>query len=112
MPFQDEWGHDPSAQMLRRVFSQMEKAQQGLLSDLNISPFDQRLRCGRENARDLFERIWPSAIKKGVATSEEEAVHLYIHCLSHALALNGIEVSEKALQKDERIIKFFKEELR
>ena len=111
MLFQDEWDHDPSIQMLRRIFSQMEKAQQGLLRDLNISLFDQRLRCSRENARNLFERIWPSAIRKGVAISEEDAVSLYIHCLAHALSLNGIKVPGKALQKDERIAKFFREEL-
>ena len=63
-PFEDEWGHDPSVQSMRRVFCFMEEAQQQLLRDLNISLFDQRLRRGREHALKLFEQAWPLAIKE------------------------------------------------
>ncbi len=55
MPFEDEWGHDPSVQSMRRVFSWMEEAQQELLGHLDISLFDKRLR----NVRGERERCRP-----------------------------------------------------
>ena len=65
MPFEDEWGHDPSVQSMRRVFSFMEEAQQELLRRLNISLFDKRLRRSREQALELFEQSLASGCQKG-----------------------------------------------
>ncbi len=111
MSFQDEWAHDPSVQMMRKVFSQMEKAQEGLLRNLKISPFDQRLRDGREHARDLFERLWPLAAKKRIVVGEKEAALLYVHCLSHALSSKGVKAASKGLEENEEIVRFLKENL-
>ena len=109
-PFEDQWGHDPSVQSMRHIFSLMEEVQQQLLRDLKISLFDQRLRRGRQQALELFEQAWPSAIKKGIITSEKDAVPLYLHCLAHGLKLARIEVPNESLPKDEKIIRFLQKE--
>jgi len=108
--FKDEWGHDPSIQSMRRVFSYMEEAQQQLLKDLKISLFDQRLRPGRQRALGLFERAWPLAIKRGIITSEKDAAPFYLHCLAQALKLVRIEVPNELLPKDEKFISILQKE--
>ncbi|MBS3920122.1 MAG: hypothetical protein KG012_14715 [Deltaproteobacteria bacterium] len=112
MPTQDEWGHDPTVQMMRRIFSLMENSQKDLLRDLNISLFDPRLRRARSRARDLFEQTWPLAMQKEIVSNERGATLLYMHCLAHTLSLNGIEVPEQVSSKDERIAMFLRKELR
>ncbi len=109
MPFEDEWGHDPSVQSMRRVFSSMEEAQRELLSWLNISYLDRRLRRSREQALELFERAWSNAVRKGVM-GEKDAASLYLHCLARTLRSAGVEVSEELLPGDEKIIHLFKKE--
>jgi hypothetical protein len=110
-PLEDEWGHDPSVQSMRRVFSFMGEAQQELLRRLNISPFDQRLRRVRRQALELFERAWPLAVRQGMIMSEKDAAPLYIHCLARALSLVGVEVPGALLPGDEKIIRFLQEKL-
>ena len=110
MPSQDEWSHDPSVQIMRQIFSRMEKAQEELLRDLNISPLDPRLREGRKHARDLFERLWPRGAKKRIIADEKEAALLYIHCLAHGLSQEGIDVGSRILVKDEKIVRLLEEE--
>jgi hypothetical protein len=107
--FEDERGHDPSIQSMRRAFSYMEEAQQGLLNHLNISPFDQRLRCAREKALELFERTWPLAVRQGIVANEKDAAPLYLHCLAGAFSSIGVQVSREFLPEDEKIILFLKE---
>ncbi len=110
-PFEDEWGHDPSVQSMRRVFSFMGDAQQELLRRLNISLFDQRLRRVRRQALELFERAWPLAVRQGMIMSEKDAALIYIHCLARALSLVGVEVPGALLPGDEKIIRFLQEKL-
>ncbi len=109
-PFEDEWGHDPSVQSMRRVFSYMEEAQRQLLRDLSISLFDQRLRRGRQQALELFEQAWPLAVKKGIIASEKDAAPFYLHCLAQALKLARIEVPNESLPKDEKMIRLLQKE--
>jgi len=111
IPLGDEWGHDPSVQSMRRVFSYMEKAQHELLMHLNISLFDKRLRSVREQALELFEKTWSRAVRQGIIGNEREAAPLYIHCLARALSPGGVEVPKDMLPRDEKIIRFLKEEL-
>src|SRR4030042_4552575 len=111
MPLGDEWGHDPSVQSMRRTFSYIEKAQHELLMHLNISLFDKRLRSVREQALELFERAWPLAVRQGIIGNEREAAPLYIHCLVRALSSIGVAVPKDMLPRDEKIIRFLKEEL-
>lgn len=107
----DEWGHDPSVQSLRRVFSYMEKAQSEWLSHLNISFYDQGLRNVRKQALELFERAWPQAVRQGVIGNEKEAASLYLHCLTRASSSIGIKVPDIPLPENEKIIRFLKEKL-
>ncbi len=109
MPFEDEWGHDPSVQSMQRVFSFMEEAQQELLVHLNISFFDKRLRSVGKQALELFEKAWPLAIRKGIIISEKDAAPLYIHFLALALNLVGVGVPRELLPGDEKITRFLKE---
>jgi hypothetical protein len=110
-PFEDEWGHDPSVQSMRRIFFYMEEAQRGLLNHLNISLFDKRLRRSREKALELFEQAWSRAVRKGMVTSEKDAALFYTHCLARALSSDGIEVPKDLLPGDEKIIRFLQEGL-
>jgi hypothetical protein len=103
MPFEDEWGHDPAVQSLRRVFSSIEEAQRKFLSGLNISYLDRRLRSSREQALELFERAWTKAGRKGVM-DEKDAAPLYLHCLARTLRSAGVEVPEELLPGNEKII--------
>jgi hypothetical protein len=107
VPFQDEWGHDPSVQSMRRVFSSMEEAQRELLSCLNISVLDRRLRRSREQALELFERTWFKATRRGMM-GEEDAAPLYLHCLAQSLRSTGVEVPEELLPRDEKVIHLLK----
>lgn len=110
MPPQDEWGHDPSVQSMRRVFSLMEETQRELLRRLDISLFDPRLRLSREQAVELFEQAWPLAIKQGIILNEKDTAPLYIHCLARALGSLGVEVPNGLLPGDEKIIHFLQKE--
>lgn len=108
----DEWGYDPSVQMMRRIFALMEKAQGEMLERLSISPFDPNLRRVRSRARDFFEETWPIAMRKEIVSDDQETVRLYLCCLRHAMRLNGVRISDQAFSQDERIEQFLKETLR
>ena len=110
MPFEDEWGRDPSVQSMRRVFSFIEAAQQELLLCLNLSFLDRRLRRSREQALEFFERTWSKAVRRGMM-SEKDAAPLYVHCLARTLRLAGVEVPEELLPRDEKVIRFLQKEL-
>ena len=108
---QDEWGHDPSVQSMRRVFTLMEAAQEELLRHLNISPFDPRLRRSREQALKLFEQAWPLAVTQGIIGNDKEAAPLYLHCMARALSSAGVEVPKELLPRDEKITRLLQKEL-
>ena len=103
---QDDWGHDPSVQMMRRVFAGMERAQKELLMGLKLSPLDGRLRRVRESALDLFEQAWPRAQRKGLTQAEEDAVALYLHCLVAMLTRARIEVPPGSFPENQKIVDF------
>ena len=111
MTIQDDWGHDPSVQSMRRIFAYMETAQKKLLGRLNISPLDTRLRRWREEAQVLFERTWPLASRKGITGSEDDVASLYLHCLARILLLSGVEVTNEALPSDNKILRLLNERL-
>lgn len=112
MPLRDEWGNDPTVQMMRRIFSLMEKAQAEMMEHLTVSPFDPKLRRVRSRARDFFEETWPIAIQKEIVSNDQETILLYLSCLRHALKLNGFNIPYPIPPKDERMERFLKETLR
>ena len=107
----DDWARDPSVQMMRRVFSCMEKQQGKLLQQLCIAPFDVRLRKWRASALVWFEQVWISAANKGIHLGEEAAAAAYAHCLGRAIASEGVSVPLEALPKNEDIAMLLKEVL-
>jgi hypothetical protein len=84
----------------------MEMAQKKILEQLNLSPFDLRLRNVREKARISFDRAWASGLQQGIIEQEEDAVSLYAYCLERSLNSEGIKVPPEALPNDERIAQF------
>jgi hypothetical protein len=80
----DEWGHDPSVQRMRMVFSIMEKAQTALIKHLELSRFDIRLREIRETARRLFDRAFAATAKKKLSLDEAAITGIYIDALIQA----------------------------
>lgn len=96
----DDWGRDPTVQMMRRVFHEMEKAQSNLLSLLGISELDQRLRNWRGPARILFEKAWVEARRMGMSITEERAGSIYLHCLASRMERDGVDIPEGTLPDD------------
>jgi len=90
----------------------METSQQELLSRLNISLLDPRLRQIREHAREWFEKLWPQADREGIIEREEDTTLLYIHCLARSLKVNGISIPDKVLPDHGRIVRFLQEKLK
>ncbi len=106
---QDEWGHDPSVQMMRRIFARMEESQEELLESLKLSPLDGRLRRIRESARHLFEQAWPQAERRGLTQREEGAATLYLHCFVRMLNREGIKVLPGSFSENQKILEFLGE---
>lgn len=103
----DEWGRDPSIKAMRRVFRAMEKSLDDLLDQLNISPFDHRIRGWLEQALAEYERAWGQASRKGVRMDEKMAPAVYAHCLVRVIGSEKIKIPESllAIEKDiERLI--------
>jgi hypothetical protein len=108
----DEWGHDPAVQEMCRVFARMESLQRDLLQRLNLSPLDERLRRCRELSRNLFEKAWPLAQRKGLTQSEEDAASLYLHCFVTILNWEKIRVPEDVYSGEKKIVQFMSENFR
>ena len=73
----DDWGQDPSVKAMRRIFKAMERRQEHLLQQLDISLLDPRLRQWREKVLDIFESAWMRARQQGILMDEEKAGTLY-----------------------------------
>ena len=99
----NEWLSDPSVRKMRSIFLCIEAAQKKLIDNLDISPFDIRLRGAREAAKGLFELAWSLASSQGLTMDEEETAKLYIHCLTWAIGKSEIKVPAGILPDDERI---------
>jgi len=105
----DEWGRDPSVRVMREVFHRAEIAQEELLTDLSISPFNPRLRSWREATLELFEQAWSTASRRGLFVNEEEAVALYVQCLLRILVKDGVAGAAKVISEDEKITRLLEE---
>ncbi len=106
MPLNDEWAQDPSVQTMRRIFAGMEEAQKQLLNDLGLGGFDPRLREVRTQARVLFDRLWPEAVRSRLVAGEERPVLFYMHCFCRMLTQRGIEVPSHVFRSNEKVVQF------
>ena len=109
MDTRDEWATDHSVQMMRAVFEKMEGAQSAILADLNVSPFDERVRSWRERALIIFERLWSCAMRKEMLIDEEEAANIYVFSLTRVMDSDGMEIPEKLVPCQPDISRLFEE---
>lgn len=112
MEIRDEWARDPSVRMMRKVFEKMESAQSAILADLNVSPFDERVRSWRERALIIFERLCSYARRKGISMDENEAAKMYVFSLTRVMGLDGMEIPERLLARQPDMSKLFEEAFR
>ena len=96
----DEWGRDPSVQVMRKVFKGMEKSLEEILGQLDIAPYDQRIRGWLEMALAKFETSWGVANQMGIIMDETIAPVVYTHCLAKAIGSEGIEIPEGILPEE------------
>jgi len=99
----DEFGHDPSVQRMRKIFSSIEKAQWDMLEKMKISTFDDRLRNIRKTALDLFGKSFPLAVSKGMELDEKESAGLYAFCFAQSLKLSGIIIPDNFLPENKQL---------
>jgi hypothetical protein len=105
----DEWGKDPSVQIMRKVFKGMEKAQHGLLKRLDIIPYDLRIRRWRDQALALFERAWGVANRMGITMDEHTASAVYVHCLAKIMGTERINIPAGILPESKSVEVILKE---
>jgi cyanophycinase-like exopeptidase len=105
----DEWGKDPSVQIMRRVFNEMEKTQYELLKRLSITPYDLRIKRWRDQALALFERAWGVANRMGITMDENTASVVYVHCLAKVMGAERINIPTGILPEAKSIERIFKE---
>ncbi len=109
MDIMDEWARDPSVRIMRKVFKKMEGAQSEILTELNVSPLDERVRPWRERALIIFERLWSYALRKGIPMDENEAADIYIFSLIRVINSDGMEIPKKLVPHQPDISKLFEE---
>ncbi|MDY6793150.1 MAG: hypothetical protein SWH54_17930 [Thermodesulfobacteriota bacterium] len=107
----DDFGHDPSVQRMRKIFSAMEKCQWDMLEKLKITHFDQRLRNIRKTALELFGKSFPLAASKGMTLDVQASAMLYAFCLAQALRPVGIDVPDHVLPNNKALEKIITEAL-
>jgi hypothetical protein len=103
----DEWGRDPSVQAMRKVFKGMEKSLEEILEQLDISPYDHRIRGWLERALAKFESAWDISNQMGIIMNEKIAPAVYAYCLVRIIGSEGIKIPEGILPEDtesERLI--------
>ncbi len=104
----DEWDRDPSVKAMRRIFKAMEKSLDDLLEQLNISPFDHRIKGWLEQALAKYERAWGEASRMGVPMDEKMAPAVYVHCLVIIVGAEGIKIPEGLLAMEKEVERVFK----
>jgi hypothetical protein len=109
MDIRDEWERDPSVRMMRKVFERMEGAQSAILAELDVSPFDERVRSWRERALIIFERLWSYATREGMPMDENMAADVYAFSLTRVMGSDGMKISEELLPHQPDIFKIFEE---
>ena len=107
----DEWGRDPSVQIMRQIFRHMELAQRALLGNVNISPFDMRLKGWRKTALNSLEQSWAQANHHNMILNEKKIAAIYIHCLARAMGAAGITIPSDSLPHDAEIEMLLRETL-
>ena len=93
----DKWGKDPAVRAMRDIFRAMERAQNDFLGQMDIVPYDIRIRNWREKALAIFERAWGSANRIGVDMNARTAPEIYTRCLASVMASDGVKIPDSML---------------
>ena len=96
----DDWGRDPSVQAMRKVFKAMEKSLDETLKQLDISPYDSRIRGWLEKALAKFERSRGVAHQMGIRMDEKMAPAVYARCLTRVIVSEGFEIAQGLLPEE------------
>lgn len=112
MDNQDKWGKDPAVRAMRNIFRAMEQAQINFLGRMDIAPYDTRIRNWREKALIIFERTWEASNRIGVTMDAKTAPKIYIRCLARVMSLNGVEISDSILPRQDEADMLLKEVLK
>ena len=105
----DEWGRDPSVQIMRKVFKEMENAQHELLKRLDITSYDPRIRWWREQALAFFEKACGVSNRIGITMDEHTASLVYVHCLAKVMSAERINIPPGILPEAKSVERIFKE---
>ncbi len=105
----DEWGRDPSVQAMRKVFKGMEKSLEEILGQLDIAPYDLRIRGWLEKALVKFETSWVVANQMGIIMNEKIAPGVYAHCLAKVIGSEGIEIPAGLLPEEKDTVRLIHE---
>jgi hypothetical protein len=105
MSDRDEWGQDPSVQVMRKLFQAIERDQQELLKRLDITPIDQRLGKWRQQTRVLFEHCWGVADQLNITMDEQLAATVYCSLLAKIMEVSGIVIPDDIIPSDEDIVR-------
>ena len=105
----DEWGKDPSVRAQRKIFKEMEKSLDEIMRQLEIAPYDQRIKGWLEKALVKFEMSWGIAEQMGIIMDEKTAPLVYTHCLAKAIASDGIEIPETVLPQEKDTVRLVHE---
>jgi len=108
----DEFGRDPAVLSMRRVFAHMEVLQRSIIEAASLPPYDRRLALWREQALLLFEQAWPSAGRRGLTKTEDEAALLYALCFVRILERGRITVPSSAMPVHEALQEIVQEILK
>lgn len=94
----DEFGNDPTVKRTRILFSMMDKSDSALIKNLDLSPFDERLRTARTVRLNLYNKAISLAFHKKIYVDENFALELFNHC--QKIAFNKCGFSYEADQPD------------
>lgn len=103
LPDSDDWGKDPSVRRMREVFSRMEHALNNILEKIDISPYDARIRTVKENALNIFERVYPVLASNISHFNDDTLIMIYIQCLKKALLLTDIQLNADIFPENKEI---------
>jgi hypothetical protein len=81
---------------LRAVFAELERRQRELLRYHGLSDFEPRLAQARRQARELLEKGWSLAVRRGLPLTAEDLGFLYENILAGVLAGLGLMAAPDA----------------
>ena len=80
-----------------------------ILGQLDIAPYDPRIRGWIEKALAKFETSWGVANQMGISMHEKIAPGVYSHILAKVIGSEGIEIPEGILPEEKDTVRLIHE---